>query len=49
MNASEIIKLKQAGIQAIAASGGEQELEAVRVAYLGRKGHLPSIMKGLKD
>tara|TARA_B100000809_G_scaffold199697_1_gene199785 strand:- start:70 stop:1083 length:1014 start_codon:yes stop_codon:yes gene_type:complete len=49
MNASEIIKLKQTGIQAIAAAGGEQELEAVRVAYLGRKGHLPSIMKGLKD
>ena len=49
MKASEITKLKETGLQAVAAACSEQELEAVRVAYIGRKGHLPAMMKGLKD
>jgi len=36
-------------LQQVAAARSPAELEAVRVAYLGRKGLLPEIMKGLRE
>jgi len=49
MQADELITLKDKATAEAAAASSPQELEAVRVRYLGRKGMLPQIMKGLKD
>jgi len=49
MNANEIKAAQEEALGAIAAAEGPDGLEAARVKYLGRKGLLPQIMKGLKD
>jgi len=49
MKAAEIQKLKEDALREGGAAAGLQDLEAVRVKYLGRNGHLPRIMKELKD
>ena len=35
--------------EAIAAAGANEELEALRIEYLGKKGHIAELMKGLRD
>ena len=32
--------------EAIAAAGANEELEALRIEYLGKKGHIAELMKG---
>lgn len=49
VNAREIDSLREQALQECGAADSAAALEAVRVRYLGRKGLLPSIMKGLKD
>lgn len=49
MNAEDIAKEQDAALAAIAASPDAAALESVRVQYLGRKGLLPKLMKGLKQ
>ncbi len=49
MNAHEIDQLREVALREAAAAGDAQALEDVRIRYLGRKGRLPEIMKGLKD
>jgi len=48
MNAGEIDRLRGAALEEAADAGDASALEQVRVRYLGRKGRLPEIMKGLK-
>lgn len=48
MNADEIRALKVEALAAASDAESADALEAVRVKYLGRKGFLPEIMKGLK-
>ena len=33
----------------LAAATGEEALEAIRIAYLGKKGHIAALMQGLRD
>lgn len=47
MNATQIDTLKEEALTAARGATTENELEAVRVRYLGRKGALPEIMNGL--
>ena len=49
MNLQELIELKKKALDEAGAAGDPQALEAVRIRYLGRKGMLPDIMKGMKD
>lgn len=49
MNAKEIVELKTRALAEIADAKNAEILEAARVVYLGRNGHLPRIMKELKD
>ena len=49
MTANDIIALKTTALEEASAAGDASALEAVRVKYLGRKGLLPEVMKGLKD
>ena len=35
--------------EALAAATGEDELEALRIAYLGKKGHIATLMQSLRD
>lgn len=49
MKTSDIADLKAQALAEAAAAADLPALEAVRVKYLGRKGRLPAIMKGLKD
>jgi phenylalanyl-tRNA synthetase alpha chain len=49
MNAAEIEKLKTEVLEEAGRVASLDEVEAVRIKYLGRKGLLPAIMKGLKD
>ena len=49
MNAAEIIKLKEEALRDGEAARTPQELEAIRIKYVGRNGFLPRIMKELKD
>jgi phenylalanyl-tRNA synthetase alpha chain len=46
---AELAKLREASLAEIAASRTEAALEAVRVRYLGRKGSLTTILRGLRD
>jgi phenylalanyl-tRNA synthetase alpha chain len=48
MNATELNALTAQAVQEANAAPDAAALEAVRVAYLGRNGHLPRIMEGLK-
>jgi len=49
MKATDISALKEAALEEARAAGTADALEQVRIKYLGRKGLLPEIMKGLKD
>lgn len=49
MNAQEMRTLRETALAEAAAASGAEQIEAVRVRYLGRNGLLPGIMKGLKD
>jgi phenylalanyl-tRNA synthetase alpha chain len=49
MNADEVAALKNQALADTAEAMNTAELEAVRIKYLGRKGLLPALMKGLKD
>ena len=48
MNATDLNALTAQAVQEANAAPDAAALEAVRVAYLGRNGHLPRIMEGLK-
>ena len=48
MNATELNALTAQAVQEASAAPDAAALEAVRAAYLGRNGHLPRIMEGLK-
>jgi phenylalanyl-tRNA synthetase alpha chain len=49
MNAAELAGLKEKALAEARAAGSAAEAESVRIRYLGRKGVLPAVMKGLKD
>ena len=49
METAEITSLKEAALEEARGAATPEEAEAVRIKYLGRKGFLPQIMKGLKD
>ena len=48
MNAAEIERVTDEALAEAAQADSPQAIEAVRIKYLGRKGLLPDIMKGLK-
>lgn len=48
MKAEDILSLKNAAENELKAAQTAEELEKARIKYLGRKGLLPEIMKGLK-
>jgi len=49
MNASELEAMKAEALAAAEAAADADAIELVRVAYLGRKGRLPVVMKGLRE
>ena len=49
MNVEEVQGLEAAARRAIAAAASAEELESLRVKYLGRKGTLTQILRSLKD
>ena len=49
MNAEQIDAARCEALELIAAAGCDAVLEELRVRFLGRKGMLPEMMKGLKD
>jgi len=49
MHADDLTALTESALNDVAAAATPDALEAVRVAYLGRKGKLPEIMASLKD
>ncbi|MBT3193837.1 MAG: phenylalanine--tRNA ligase subunit alpha [Verrucomicrobia bacterium] len=49
MNLAEIEAVKARAVASAMDAANAQDIEAVRIEYLGRKGLLPQIMKGLKD
>lgn len=49
MKAEDILSMKEAALSEARAAQTPEDLEQVRIKYLGRKGLLPEIMKGLKD
>jgi len=49
MNAQDIVRLKDQALTEAGQAGNLNDLEGVRIKYLGRKGLLPAIMEGLKD
>ena len=44
-----IDRLRSEGSERIKAAGTDAEIEAVRVALLGRKGEITTLLRGLKD
>ena len=46
---SDLRKFQEFALQAISSAQSSADLEHVRVQYLGRKGQLAELMKGLKD
>jgi phenylalanyl-tRNA synthetase alpha chain len=44
-----IVRLRSEGSARIRAAGSPDEIEAIRVALLGRKGEITSLLRGLKD
>src|SRR5262249_396718 len=46
---AELAQLREAALGEVAQCRSEAELEAVRVKYLGRKGALTPVIRGLKD
>jgi phenylalanyl-tRNA synthetase alpha chain len=49
MKPDDILALRNTAEQELKAAKNAEELEQVRIKYLGRKGLLPEIMKGLKN
>ena len=49
IDVKELSKVKAEAVAEAKSATTAEDLEAVRVRYLGRKGLLPKIMKGLKD
>ena len=49
MNAAELMQVKERALAEAQAAESAEAVEAVRIRYLGRKGVLPAVMKGLKD
>ncbi len=49
MNLKDLIELKQKALDEAQAASDASALEAVRIAYLGRKGLLPKIMEELRN
>lgn len=49
MNAEQIDAARSEALELIADAGTDAALEELRVRFLGRKGMLPEMMKGLKD
>ncbi len=49
MKPAEIAELKKKAIGEAQSARTADEVEAIRIKYLGRKGMLPDIMRGLKD
>lgn len=49
MKPEDITQLREQALGAVAEATDPRAVEEVRIAYLGRKGRLPEIMKGLKD
>lgn len=49
MNARDIATLKEKALAEIDAAPGADDLERLRIAYLGRNGLLPSVMDSLKN
>lgn len=49
MNARELEELRNKGIEEIKSASSNDKLEEIRSRYLGRKGILQDIMRGLKD
>jgi phenylalanyl-tRNA synthetase alpha chain len=49
MKKNDIIELKAEALAEVQSAVTPSDIEAVRVKYLGRKGLLPKIMKGMKD
>ena len=49
MNLSKICKVKKEALDAAGSANSIDDLENVRIKYLGRKGVLPAMMKGLKE
>ena len=45
----QIAKIKENALAEISNSKTLQELENVRVKYLGKKGELTAVLKGMKD
>ena len=46
---AELAELREAALAEVAACRSEEALEAVRVRYLGRKGSLTTVLRGLRD
>ena len=49
MNATAIDEVRQTALEELAGAASTDAVEAVRIKYLGRKGLLPQLMKGLKS
>ena len=45
MNKDQIINIKNQAISAILEARNKKELEALRITYLGRKGHFNGLLK----
>ncbi|MBQ2737907.1 MAG: hypothetical protein IJF38_04400, partial [Clostridia bacterium] len=41
--------LKSSFEEKLLSAGGKDDLEAIRIEYLGKKGHVASLMAGLRD
>jgi phenylalanyl-tRNA synthetase alpha chain len=49
MNLKDIAAMREQALAEARAADGAEQIETVRIKYLGRKGLLPQIMSGLKD
>ncbi|MCK5528722.1 MAG: phenylalanine--tRNA ligase subunit alpha [Kiritimatiellae bacterium] len=49
MNSAELKELTDEVVVALGAATDDDAVEALRIKYLGRKGILPALMKGMKD
>ena len=49
MKPEDIAAVRERALSEARAAGALNDIEAIRIKYLGRKGLLPEIMKGLKD
>ena len=45
----ELEKIRVAALDAIAGASGESEVEEIRLRYLGRKGELTAVLRGMRD